>query len=1064
MRKLFSVLCVLLLVSPLIMAQQRTGDIFGKVLDTEGNPLPGVTVTLTGTKTAPMTSITSNTGDFRFVSLAPANDYTVKAELEGFRTSIKENVIVVIGAKVEINLEMEMGALEEAVTVTAVTPIVDTKKTEVGQNVTHEILQSLPTARDPWVILQMAPSILLDRENVGGSESGQQSGFASRGAPDDAQTVWNMDGTVITDPAAIGASPSYYDFDAFEEMKVTVGGSDVTTQTGGVSINLVTRRGGNKVSLGGRFYFTDEKFQAANEDFVAETQAEEPGFKGINRVQNIKDYGFNMGVPLWKDHIWLWGSYGVQDIKTRTVYGRADDTLLQNYAFKLNAQIIPENRFEAFMHVGGKNKWGRSSSAILPGGYYQAGRYHFGSPIYKLQDEHMFGNNFFLSIQYTFSDSGFSMTPMDDLAFENPSWYDETNDIWEGPDGDVGEWRYYVERPVSQYVARGTYFNDSFLGASHEILFGAEYASRRAYTESVYTGNFRAYWNLNYDTLDWNGDGVPSEAENPAGLKYFNFFRGYYRDYGVDAYAFYLRDTVTFGRFTMLLGLRYDQQQPYVAPIDIEAVTDNPAWDEIAAPDVQSALDALLPAASVDEVTAYDKNGDPFWWKTFSPRIGITYDVTGDGKTIAKLSMGQYGNFMGMMAGNWMPGGTSGWMDFYWKDNGDNVMQLNELYWGTVGDGLYTPYQVFPGGTFAGNLSDAAGYYYGSYDPDNPQSFTDPYRSYEPDAQSSRTSEVILTLQREVLPDFGISVNATYRRYDKNNWSPKHFVDASGNAYRFECQDWYVQAPSLPSSIDVSGYDTPWDGDMGEADDHPYYYTTNSYNGYDPSAYSPYDRVMKRPDYYQDYWGFDLIFNKRLSNRWMLNGSFTFQNQKVHYGDEGYMSATNLWALDKRVYSPYQGGASGKINQYTYSPWMLKVAGLYQLPYGVNVSFNFQARDGWLIRERVTVYDYRIPNSRSRSHTLYLKQFGNESLPVFYKLDLRLEKVLNVGDVGKVYVMVDCFNVLNSTIENRRYQSDWGTVYIYTDNSTSFSPSATAGSLNEVLNPRMLRFGVRFEF
>jgi len=848
-------------------------------------------------------------------------------------------------------------------------------------------------------------------------------------------------------------------------MKVTVGGSDVTTQTGGVSINLVTRRGGNKVSLGGRFYFTDEKFQAANEDFVAETQAKEPGFRGINRVQNIKDYGFNMGVPIWKDHIWLWGSYGVQDIKTRTVYGRADDTLLQNYAFKLNAQIIPENRFEAFMHVGGKNKWGRSSSATLPGGYYQAGRYHFGSPIFKLQDEHMFGNNFFLSIQYTFSDSGFSLTPMDDRDFDNPPWYDETNDIFKAPDGDVGNSRYYVERPVSQYVGRGTYFNDSFLGASHEILFGAEYASRRAYTESVYTGNMYCYWNLNYPTLDWNGDGVPTEAENPANINYFQYFRGFYRDYGVDAYAFYLRDTVTFGRFTLLLGLRYDQQQPYVAPITLEAVNDNPAWDEIAAPEVQAALDAILPGCEVEEVTAYDKNGDPYWWKTFSPRIGLTYDITGDGKTIAKLSVGQYGNFMGMIAGNWMPGGTSGQVDMWWNDNGDNVMQLNELYWGTVGNGLYTPYQIFnSSGQFIGNWSDASGEYWFNYDPQNPQQTTDPYRSYDSDAQSSRTSEVILTLQREVLPDFGISVNATYRRYDKYNWSPKHFVDASGNAYRFECQDWYVQAPSLPSSIDVSGYDTPWDGDMGDADDHPYYYTTNSYNGYDPSAYSPYDRMMRRPDYYQDYWGFDLIFNKRLSNRWMLNGSFTFQNQKVHYGDEGYMSATNLWALDGRVYSPYQGGASGKISQYTYSPWMLKLAGLYQLPYGINASFNFQARDGWLIRERVTVYDYRIPNSRSRSHTLYLKEFGNESLPVFYKLDLRLEKVLSVGDIGKIYVMVDMFNALNSTIENRRYQSDWGTVYIYTDNSTSFSPSSTAGSLNEILNPRMLRFGVRFEF
>jgi hypothetical protein len=872
-----------------------------------------------------------------------------------------------------------------------------------------------------------------------------------------------MDGMVITDPAAIGASPSYYDFDAFEEMKVTVGGSDVTTQTGGVSINLVTRRGGNKVSLGGRFYLSDQKFQAANEDFVAEKQAEEPGFRGINKIRNIKDFGFNLGVPIWKDHIWFWGSYGVQDIKTTTVYGRSDDTLLQNYAFKLNAQIIPENRFEAFMHVGGKNKYGRSSSASLPGGYYQAGRYYFGSPIFKLQDEHMFGNNFFVSVKYTFSDAGFSLTPMDDLDFENPAWWDTTNDIWEAPDGDVGESRYYVERPVNQYALRGTLFIDDFLGMSHEWLLGGEFAARRAYTESVREGNFDVTWRINYDTADWDGDGSRSTAENPANLRYFSFWRGYYRDYGVDAYAFYLRDTATFGRFTLLLGLRYDQQQPYVAPITLSAVNDNPAWNEVVSPAAQTALDAILPGAEVEEVRAFDKNGDDFWWKTFSPRIGVTYDVTGDGKTIAKLSFGQYGNFMGMMAGNWMPGGTSGWMDFYWNDNGDNYMELNELYWYTVG--TYAPYRTFDNaGNFQGNLTSEAGYFYGSYDPNNPQSFTDPYRSYDPDAQSSRTTEVILSLQREVLPDFGVSVNATYRRYDNNNWSPKHFVDASGNAYRFQTQDWYVQAPSLPSSVDVTGNPNPWDGDMGQAPSETWYYMTNDYNGYDPSAYSPYDRVMKRPDFYQDYWGFDLIFNKRLSNKWMLNGSFTFQNQKVHYGDEGYFNPNNLWAQDERVYSPYQGGASGKINQYTYSPWMLKLSGLYQLPYGVNISFNFQARDGWLIEESVGIYDYRIPNSRSRSYTAYLQPFGEESLETFYKLDLRLEKVLDVGDIGKIYLMADMFNALNSTLENRRYQKEWGTVYIYSDGSTYLSPSSTAYSLNEILNPRLVRFGVRFEF
>jgi hypothetical protein len=653
---------------------------------------------------------------------------------------------------------------------------------------------------------------------------------------------------------------------------------------------------------------------------------------------------------------------------------------------------------------------------------------------------------------------------MDDMDFEQVRYWDHTNDVLRGPEGELTNWRYYVERPVNQYAVRGTLFVDDFLGAGHEFLFGGEFAARRAYTEQVYAGNIRTWWNYNFPTADWDGNGILTEAENPADLKYFSLRRGFYRDYGVDAYAFYLRDTITFGRLTLNLGLRYDQQQPYVAPITVEAVNDNPAWD-VAAPNVKTALDQLLPGVSIAEQKAVDYKGDPYWWKVFSPRIGLTYDVTGDGKTIAKLSFAQYGNFMGMIAGNWMPGGTAGQFDFYWNDNGDNVVQMNEVYWHTVGDGLYTPYPIFDGsGNFVGEWDDASGEFWAGYDPQNPGQLTDPYRTYEPDAQSPRTTEVLLTLQREILPDFGVSANVNYRRYDKFTWSPKHFVDASGNAYLFESQDWYVQAPGLPSNVDVSGLDTPWNGEMGGADDNPYYYVTNDYNGNDPSSYSPYDRVMRRPDFYQDYWGFDLILNKRLSNRWMLNGSFTFQNQKIHQGDEGYLSPTNLWALDGRVYSPFQGGASGKINQYTYSPWMLKLSGLYQLPYGINASFNFQARDGWLLRERVFVTDYRIPNPRSRSRWIYLSKFGEESLDVFYKLDFRLEKMLDVGDIGKIYIMADLFNALNSTIENRRYQKDWGSLYIYSDGSMSFSPNANANTLNEILNPRMLRFGVRFEF
>ncbi len=162
MKKFLVVLSVLLFAVTLT-AQIRTGNIYGKITDTEGNPLPGVSVTLKGPQNAPLTTVTGATGVYRFVSLSPNNEYEITAELSGFKKAIKTGVIVQLLANVEMNLTMEVGTLEEQVTVVAQTPIVDTKKTTVGQNLDKETMQSLPTARDPWVVIQLAPSIMIDR-------------------------------------------------------------------------------------------------------------------------------------------------------------------------------------------------------------------------------------------------------------------------------------------------------------------------------------------------------------------------------------------------------------------------------------------------------------------------------------------------------------------------------------------------------------------------------------------------------------------------------------------------------------------------------------------------------------------------------------------------------------------------------------------------------------------------------------------------------------------------------------------------------------------------------------
>lgn len=1093
MKKFWTLILVLLLAVSL-SAQQRAGNLFGKVVDTEGTPLPGVTITINSPYFAPMTAVSSAEGTFRFLSLPPGKDYSIKLELTGFKTVLQTGIIIEVGANANMTFTMEPGGLEEEVTVVALTPIVDTKKVSVGQNVTQDVLQGLPTARDPWVILQMAPSVIVDRENVGGNESGQQSSYVARGANTYNNNVWAMDGIVITDPAAIGASPSYYDFDAFEEMQISVGGNDVTVQTGGIALNMVTRRGSNRVTFGGRFYLTDQKFQSLHAEEVAEIKAREnPNnlstlFQGINVVRNTKDYGFNVGFPIVKDKAWAWFSYGIQDIKTNTIYGTPDDTLLENYVGKINVQPIQSNRLEIFYHSGGKKKWGRSASSSNPEGLYQAGRFYFGSPILKIQDEQMFGNNLFVSLKFSYSDSGFSLTPMTDLKFEKiPIWDVTAQRYYESQAS-----RYYVERPVMQYNLLAQYFNDNLLGASHEVKFGVDFSKRKQYVESVWSGNLMVSRNYrSTDTIwDLNNDGIPDPlsafpaAERPK-IRYFEYWRGYYRDQRVDAIGTFLSDTITFSRFTVILGLRYDYQVPYLYPFTLKAMDGGPAWNKVTGGNqtAMDALNALLPGLEIPKRYHYYYDPatntigtDKFHWSVFSPRIGFTWDIMGDGKTLLKLNLAQYGDFMGTGWADWAsPSGTGGWIDFWWYDqNNDMIIDPLELLWlwrrnPPAGTSLYTPYNVFNANWSVAltqaQWADAADYYWGGYDPNNPQAFGEPYTSTRKGLGSSRTREAIMTLEREVLPNFAVQLVGTYRRYDKMNWTLKYWLDSNGNRV-YPTLDMFPDRGTPAPSYYNSSTNQIFIPDTKEASKFHWYSANNVYN-----AYSPYSERMYRPNYYMDYFGIDLIFNKRLANKWMLNGSFTWQWQAQYYGEGSYINPTNVWAYHGKPQAAYVGGASGKIDQYIYSRWMFKLGGMYQLPFEINVSATFRMREGWVQDEYFTLVDYRIPGTHTRSADIRMDYFGSQRMPLFYCLDFRLEKVLRLGQTGRIYFMLDVFNLLDKLIENRRYQKYWGTVRVYGDTQgnidwtqTTFTPNTTFNALNELLNPRVARLGVRFEF
>ena len=154
-------------------AQLQTGNLYGTIVDEQGSPLPGVTVTLSG-QGAPQVFVTDSEGRFRFLGLAPGQ-YQIQSALEGFSTVDYPNVVVRVGRNTELEVTLS-SAVEDVITVTAEAPILDERPISTGQTVTETELEKIPTARDPWVILQQAPGVLTDRINVGGNEAGQQSG------------------------------------------------------------------------------------------------------------------------------------------------------------------------------------------------------------------------------------------------------------------------------------------------------------------------------------------------------------------------------------------------------------------------------------------------------------------------------------------------------------------------------------------------------------------------------------------------------------------------------------------------------------------------------------------------------------------------------------------------------------------------------------------------------------------------------------------------------------------------------------------------------------------------
>jgi hypothetical protein len=509
----------------------------------------------------------------------------------------------------------------------------------------------------------------------------------------------------------------------------------------------------------------------------------------------------------------------------------------------------------------------------------------------------------------------------------------------------------------------------------------------------------------------------------------------------------FLQDTISINNFNIRAGLRYDYQVPYVDPINVLAVEkDHPAWTNNFSPAAINAIDRLIPGVDMQEIRGTDSDGKNYTWTDFSPRFSITWDIDGYGKNILKFHTAIYHQWMSSSyASRWRPGGTGGYMDFWWMDgNSNGYYDLNELYWHQTSN--YAPYNAFDSsGNFAGDLDDGAGVFYGDYDPENPQQTTAPFRLIDAETGAPRTLAFGVTFERELLPDLAVTLAGSYRKYDK--WNRYHaYYPETG---QLESQDWYMSAGTPPATV-------PGIPDTKESSQHEWYVLKPEY------GYTPWRFEKRRPDYYIDYFGLDVIFTKRLSNRWMLNGSFTLGHQAAHFGDQGLLDQTAKWALEGRGTTGRGEGETVRSGRYDTPLWMLKASGLYQLPwYDIDISFTFNARQGRKVQEYYEITDYSLPNPRSQSNRIWLVPHGTERSSNIVLLNMRVQKRMNFNDVGRITFSVDLFNVLNASTIHWRYPKDHGD---YAVQENVFSPNPSFYYARDNFGPRVLKFGIRFSF
>lgn len=927
-RTLLALAAAVLLAVPSAFAQgggaSSTGSISGEIKDAQGGVLPGVTVTATSPAAiGQQTAVTNEAGIYRFPAVPPG-EYALTYELAGFGPVKRDGIRITLGFTAQVNVVLTVASLNETLVVTGESPVIDTSATRVQTNYDSQQLASLPNARDMWSLLATTPSVVLNRVDVGGATMGTQTTYFAYGYSGQNRPL--IEGINTTEGTS--AAGFYLDYGSFEEVFIGAAGNSAEMPTPGVITQFVGKSGSNQLGASLYFDIEDEGIQSRNlaaDQIVPNTAIRADG----NRLASYKNFNVGVGGPVLKDKVWARFDYLNQRNSVAAppsgsfLDGTPFNTKLFNYTGKVSYQMNQNNKFIAYLQHGTKQQPNRTdiNTGGAPTHITADSTTAQDSPswVYKGEWNGTLGQNLFAEAragQFGYNFGLVSNTT--DTRYES---LDRNQVLGGGRD-------WMNKRRRNQYTAALSYFKDNFLGGSHNVKVGGEYLAE--------TGNI--IWNQGY--ADNVIQFVRGDLTGPLANVTPDSVRLYYNSDSkneLGTTSLFLTDSWRVDKLTLNLGVRYDH---YNAGLPEQS----------------------LPAGRFTTGANYAARPGLVKFNHLVPRVGATYDVMGDGKTVVKANYGRFAFNPGVNLADAVSENTSNQYEVWpWQDlNGDRKYQDNEK----VGA---QPTQKF------GGVANT---------------------SLDPNLENSYTDEASAFVERAVLQDFGVRVGFVWKK-DHNGWQQI----GAGRPY---------SAYNVPITIAEPGPD----GSLATVGDN----TQITVFNLDNTSRLPTTIVQNIDGYEGTYKTLEFAANKRYSNRWSMSASYSF-TWTNEFNNSYYSNRFASTVSQQSLFGPFGLNPNDR-NLNEFKNWNGKVSGTVDAGWGVNVTPVLKVQSGAPYGRFANIPGCTAAVTANcmnyGSQLVLVEPIGTRRQDTVAVFDVRAEKSFRFATKARVGVFADLFNIMNS--------------------------------------------------